>query len=674
MERRSVPQISPLKHHATIRITKQADMTSAPIPKLPSALIHNPRQRDAVAFEAALKLAGMARVPAIQQPPPVLKRRATDSDLSEILRMTAERLQDGQRSSRRQTIFIHSKYGDPEIQEHWLSDSRRSSPTKTQRSAPVIMCEELDAVETSISGMQHTEHPPIPRHKRQASQVSIISDPDSLVAARRVSQPDHTTPLSSPSRNINIVEPQSREESQALPRPFSVASAESSALSTLYSEEGEQDAAAEGSRQAALDTLTSRTRRTSGGNSSESPAPYNTKRGTLGEVTFPRPLQKTEPDVPPNAIEPLRPRKTSLQFTIHAMDDADDPFTAKTPHSQDPLRLSQVFTPVPPSRDFEDHEKTTIVDTGFYPVVEVTRPLETPTPSPKSHRVIPLPIGLRTMTSSPTLGMTKRQPSPAFSEGGLSSVYESYGSSEGGTLDQSTATLITVLTNETQSTSGRMSWMSNRASCGAGDWKQSEPRHQVERLTSQASFYSQDQDQESEQDTVPPMLAPTQTNSHVANAVVELRRMNSTVSCTSGYSSVSVESNPVLVMARGGGFSPGKTGGGGKNYLAMGSPERVVNRNGPGRDIPCPGLARSGGRSRRGTIMGGGRVGSDGRREEPKGMLGEGCCNNVGKDKKRKMKIVEHDDDEEGYDILRLYDEKGFLKNSPLPRGQVDGL
>ncbi|KAJ2974291.1 hypothetical protein NUW58_g8704 [Xylaria curta] len=60
----------------------------------------------------------------------------------------------------------------------------------------------------------------------------------------------------------------------------------------------------------------------------------------------------------------------------------------------------------------------------------------------------------------------------------------------------------------------------------------------------------------------------------VTNAVAELRRMNSQVSCVSAHSTATTNiTSPTLPALRGGGCSPGKKGatGGAKNYLSLGS-------------------------------------------------------------------------------------------------------
>jgi hypothetical protein len=196
------------------------------------------------------------------------------------------------------------------------------------------------------------------------------------------------------------------------------------------------------------------------------------------------------------------PNEVSSHFAIHTVDHeiiaatsaaADDCFMTKTPSLQDlPLRLSQVFTPIPTaacfgapphssSRDYEDDVRpkrtpsATMSPTAHIRVRK--QAIGTPTPSPKHHErrvpsIVPPPQILRPMTSSPTRGgsrlavtetFSRRQPSPVESDGSLSSVYDGDGVEAGGeshsisasgessaatTLNHSTATLITVPSRE----------------------------------------------------------------------------------------------------------------------------------------------------------------------------------------------------------------------------------
>ncbi|KAK6211875.1 hypothetical protein LQW54_005576 [Pestalotiopsis sp. IQ-011] len=829
-------QDSPLKpgQHNTVRIAIPSAVVSAPIlpvPKPPSAMINNPRHRggnslnnnstvavgvlnDAAQLLAAREGNSSANtnnkiLAPIPQRPSVPKHSATDSELSEILRMTTERLQDGKRSSRRQTMLIRSRTDGTETltyEQHSTTansnnsnmavmnltvnvgdgSSRTASPTKSQKSAPAaIACAELEANEVASPGKScsssshHTseqqQQQATPkrqhRHSRQMSQVSLASEADSLLTMRGTTyQPEHTTALSSPSRNKNVnnvnvkpmYEPAARREDapqqqqQQKARPSSAASSHaSSALSTLYSEDEE----------AAQQSSSLQTRMFPLGEAGE--RPYNPKRGTLGQmVPYPGGSSRPLPD-PRGGAEDLHagvdawmPPETSLHFTIYPMDhdgnddeeDDNDPFTAKAP-SPDPVRLSQVFTPIPSSTfDFssggggEDMDPgwSSIGDRGgedpLYPTVRVTKPT-TPTPSPKNNHsrrstaaaaalVFPPPQNLRPVISSPTLGGRRqpRQPSPAVSEGGLSSVYESYAGSERAN-NYSTATLSTVPTDESAAHGGRPSVprKMDAASYGA-----TETRPHVDRKPSGDSVYSQDQDADphnrpglgldlglglqqhdpchfprhaddadDDEDDVPPLTAPNSqcTSQLLAQTVAELRRMNSSVSAASGVSSVATaegnnnnngngSASPTLPAMRGGGSSPGKRPAGTRNYLAVGgggSPRCAARPISQGSSTSEAGIpARTGTRSRRGTMVGGSAAGlagpaargADGGRPMS-GILREGSGGNLGgpeggrTDKEKQLARLQARLAEAAgtsSESLGLYDDKGFLRSSPLAR------
>ncbi|KAI0145026.1 hypothetical protein BJ166DRAFT_583206 [Pestalotiopsis sp. NC0098] len=593
-------QDSPLKpgQHNTVRIAIPSAVVSAPIlpvPKPPSAMINNPRHRggnsasnnnnnnsvavgvlnDAAQLLAAREGSSAAAsttnkiLAPIPQRPSVPKHSATDSELSEILRMTTERLQDGKRSSRRQTMLIRSRTDGTETltyEQHSTttnntdnmammnltvnvgdSGGRTVSPTKSQKSAPAALaCAELEANEVASPGKScsSSQHPPDQqqgtpkrqhRHSRQMSQVSLASEADSLLTMRGTTyQPEHTTALSSPSRNnVNNVNakqmyeptarrentPQQQQQQPQKARPSSAASSHaSSALSTLYSED--EEAAQSSNLQTRMFPLAEPGER-----------PYNPKRGTLGQMVSYGSSSSSRPLPDPRGgaddlhagLDAWLPRETSLQFTIYPMDhddngddgeDDNDPFTAKAP-SPDPVRLSQVFTPIPSSTfDFStgggediDPRWSNLGDRGvedpLYPTVRVTKPT-TPTPSPKNNNsrrmtaaslVFPPPQNLRPVISSPTLGgrqrqQRQRQPSPA-----ASSVYESYADSERATLDNNNYSTVTVPSNESAALGGGGGGQSSvPRKMGAASYDAAEPRPHVDREASGDSVYSQDQD------------------------------------------------------------------------------------------------------------------------------------------------------------------------------------
>ena len=199
--------------------------------------------------------------------------------------------------------------------------------------------------------------------------------------------------------------------------------------------------------------------------------------------------------------------------------------------------------------------------------------------------------------------------------------------------------------------------------------------------------------------------------------------MNRQVSATSGYGSASasgadggakvgIEPEPApsstLPALRGGGFSPGRNKGGGRNYLAMGgsptgSPGSARNKSlesspvsgGMDRkEVQRRSLGSSVGRARRGTVTLGGadgglaeQVRGDRDASRHSGVLREGGGGNVGagaaagsrqqqapKPPKhafmtRASQLVREEKELLGrasVESLGLYDEQGFLKSSPL--------
>ena len=323
--------------------------------------------------------------------------------------------------------------------------------------------------------------------------------------------------------------------------------------------------------------------------------------------------------------------------------------------------------------------------------VAAEQPAPSPARPSSTATIIPPPQRLRPIISSPTLGGGSEgtETSPVMSETGLSSVYDSYADTED-VIRGSATSLVTVPTVtglpikhnsvavRQDAPSGRESRVGFRASSGSEKYyvqATTEVEIRADGVDSAAatgprsprtilrmpqakrgSRDSQDSDRSrySQDDVLPPLLlTPTKQNKlnvtananaggclGVAGAVAELRRMNSQVSNTSGYSSASASGadggsgakaapSPTLPALRGGGFSPGRNKGGGRNYLAMGgsptgSPKSARNksaesspvRGGGGMDRKEVQRRSFGGvpaaRARRGTVTLGGSV-DDGR-------------------------------------------------------------
>lgn len=743
VEMEAVPRFSvrqPLHHSGSVNpqiIGPRPQRAPVPATALPNPQFHN----DA-AMNAAQQLAGRARVPYLDvgangRRHAGLQQGNTDAELQAILRRTAERLQDGNPSTRRQTMMMmptslsssglleQSRQGPNHEQEcgrgHTHLDDMPPSPAKGQKSAPA----ELEGCSPRV----HHDPPqsgPAPwqthrrTHSRQisvsqvsqvsqisrVSRVSMLSEADSLAAtpSRRVSQGDGlSTALSSPSRIAQKTP--SYPQQELLQRSYSSVSDQSSALSTVYSEE-------EGTPSILrLDDCPKREDRVAGtvmpgalqageafygaqmrgdmdvGNDerkqgpeghiqiNQGPRPSHTRNGTLGQLSPSTTRRRVEfASVREDGIEQRVARSSPMAsptFMLQAhQDTTEDPFTTcKTPTRASPQRLSQVFSPLPaelPGDAINSSADTAEQTSG------------TPTPSRSRKRVLPPPHRLNPGTNSSTLAHDynarfqiqppSREASPAASESALSSVYNSYSYSrctdsvEGSQAlaRLSNTTMLTVPPTEASSTKSKWdeeispatSTESRVEDCGTesnqGRFQSAHERlhnavsgasmntHAVSLLVPSAmdnsslsmgytledtprssqpvrdislsgvsnisgeSAYSQDEDG---QDRLAPLIpfhsAMTASGRHamrVTSAVAELRRMNSQVSCVSGYSTATTNvggdmeiTSPTLPALRGGGFSPGKKGAGGgtRNYLSLGG--RLNHQNGESQ----PGSAES---------------------------------------------------------------------------------
>ncbi|KAI1405719.1 hypothetical protein F4819DRAFT_509443 [Hypoxylon fuscum] len=711
------------------------------VAKSPPDIIQNPRFRNRVSFQAAQHLAGSARLPApisIPQAPfhrqPILKHSATETELAEILRMTAERLQDGHRSTRRQTLmmpyrpgFLTPGYLTPGVYQSDQRDSYMNlpyepssgevSPVKSHKSAPATMTyAELEGSAPKPPSPQRQLQ--TPRHSRQISMISMVSEPDSLVASRRESIPDVRTALSSPSRATRSNEPTpSPEGSKQQARPFSNGSSMSSALSTLYSMEeasirsppmGDLDfddstpmntphRSAE-KKLSAYEIFNGTPNPEDGDKSpkfrfpeDDTPAPLRIRRGTLGRANVPGGMPASAPTSPVKDRESTRLPKSRSSWAVHDLGDASDPFTTlQTP--QNPARLSKVFSPLPaeiPSRE---------------PSIKESQPLETPTPSPSRKRALPMPTPTPTALRSPRTILNspsaERPGSPAVSEAGLSSVYDSYNythteapslrtasNSSGESESDSTVTLTTLPTtvgggSPARSAAARLLSRSpgsggraSRVGFRVPDYHQAAPPRLVS--DSSVSRYSQDDADAdmSDEDQVPPLQKAATLKSsksvRLSTTVAELRRMNSQIS------TVSVESTAsnTLPAMRGGGFSPGRQGGGGKNYLSLGggllrSPEKFAQPSASFAQSVSPIRRSTITRSRRGTVVLQGRSPTKQDPESTRDVLREGSPS------KLRASGIKHTSQlltqatrlrygDAGFkrgSVESLYDQQGFLK------------
>ncbi|KAI1178416.1 hypothetical protein F4777DRAFT_594662 [Nemania sp. FL0916] len=479
------PVHRPLQHGRGGHVISPGTQRGPPPP--PRAPLPRSQSYNDVAMSAAQQLAGRARVPyldigATRQRHSGPPQSNTDAELQAILRRTAERLQDGNRSARRQTLMPQSAsssgrsgqrgggnqgYRPSNVEQQVCQGDLPPSPTRSQKSAPADL-ESCDGKtqQTPSSSSSQKNNAPWQTHRRSysrqishISQVSMLSEADSLavLTSKRGSYADGLqTALSSPSRSAQTSPSYTRQV--MFERSYTPMSEESSALSTVYSEEegtpsilrlddpptnGRKETGTRDFAEAIMSPKgESAGREQDRTNPNNSPRRYRARTGTLGQA-LPDGLQARPKSalMRPDGMEkpPARPLPaTPTTFILKSPHlTAEDPFAeSETPTRATPHRLSAVFSPVPavPARGTAS------------PSAQMEGEVSgSPTPTVSRRRVVPPPHRLRpgTTSSSPTqhetLPQQQRQqqqiqiqqsPSRATSltasESGLSSVYESY--------------------------------------------------------------------------------------------------------------------------------------------------------------------------------------------------------------------------------------------------------
>ncbi|KAK8004176.1 Prenyltransferase and squalene oxidase [Apiospora arundinis] len=574
--------------------------TIVPIPQPPPlAVTQTTKTTHTIAFEAAQQLAGKSRLPETQRPP---RNCASATDLSEILQLTAARLQDGRRSPRRQTMFAASTSRTTQqvvrFEEVHMVDSDALSPVRNQRSAPAVL--ELDAAETSplkglpTPGMKYqNSHDRHVSQMSHVSQFSMVSEADSLVVSNRGSQPDMQTALSSPSRHARAKEMAQVEQQAQEPRP-NTSGSESSALSTLYSVDEELEASQANNPSMARKADTRTTYQSNDMYEKSPKFPFQNggsprisklRRGTLGQ--FHGPETYASPRI--SGIVTQSPGQGS-QATGNTRPIFHIFFVPGNTHCPETG---------PKSRDSSLSMKPK-------PLARANKGAQSPTPSSKSLRItLPPPYVLRPGPPAQNV-YERRHSATSSSRNSGSSANESSSNNGSGvaittTIGYSTTTLMTMPgpqgspTSPDERPASRAGFRCDDRLSASDDALEDEERDVVRsmprsmfhvkqtRLPSGSSVYSQEEKEEKE-DQLPP-LRNNRDSTQINNLVAELRRMNSQISQASCYSTASTASSntlapvtsPTLPALRGGGFSPGKksgVSGASRNYLAVGSPER----------------------------------------------------------------------------------------------------
>ncbi|KAI1753574.1 hypothetical protein F4782DRAFT_81310 [Xylaria castorea] len=434
---------------------------------VPSATPSYPRSYNNTASGAAQQLVGRAPVPSFdigvgEQRYSRLQQRNTDRELQAILRRTAERLQDGNRSTRRQTLMLPSPSSSPARvpgqttrggpdQDYWcgkdhtyLPGSAAPSPTRSQKSAPAVMLQsELEGCSSRIQQGPSQGGAPWQTHRRtytreishvsqQMAQIPMLPKPDNLVATptRRRSQADilHTA-FPSPSRSMQT--PPSHPQQELSPRSYSPASEKSSALSTVYSEEEDglptsapqlEDIPGGGSemeRQAMAQALRAsdafcgeQTQRDGDAETGEGrreiqdilqtsygPQPFHKRNGTLERI-FPNSVQTTASSPSERQVGTEQP---AARFSPHTMPTIQ---TLQT-KIQDPFTTCTTPNRLTPQRlsQFFSPLPAKPPSHTMNSSVDITEPNSgTPTPSPSHRRVVPPPHRLRPGANALTPG------------------------------------------------------------------------------------------------------------------------------------------------------------------------------------------------------------------------------------------------------------------------------
>lgn len=545
---------------------------------------------------------------------------STDSELSQILKGTERRLQEGVVTGAGSSMRRSRTSMSPPKRALAPSAMSRSSSNTVSRAGT------NESSATLVGTASRTPSPPKPSrfgagHARQDSQNSNVSDPDSLLGDSTTG-PDHYHGLTSPTK---LSQPQRQHQPQMIMRRPSVAGSMASSAESALSdidERNSEDAADETPMTAPGNSIPANMNKIAGFTGDSGPiddpfvslrnSPAGSERGARGRVLpvsravhafndAPR-LQGGPPtrsditvyalrsDSPLSAISgnsrspDLRPRRYSNS------NDKTPPTSVskmQTPQHSQRAGSAAVYTPAPPTsavssssnlhrrqlstvHDVDDDEDET---TMSIPGLSLTSPSEKDKNSPVSKRV----SDMRARPSSPTLGRGREKtpdippPSPALPRNTprLSSLYEFYSD-----LPADNQSFSSVSTHRRAAGEVRKISDGSTSSSRYSD---------LERIkTNILNEINRDVLQKNAQPfqtvrLVPPEDGPMPA---VSSTVAELRRMNSQVSSTY-YSDGSAANSPVLPTLReeetGKFVSPPRKREAARNYLSLGiSPRSAV--------------------------------------------------------------------------------------------------
>lgn len=644
---------------------------------------------------------------------------ATDTELSQILRGTEKRLQEGvvtgSGSSARRTRVSTSPPKKGALAPSAMSRNAHNMAPRAQTNESSV---------TLVGTASRTPSPPKPiksgaGHARQDSQNSVMSDPDSLLA-EVTPNPEHYHGLTSP---VKAGSAQRQQQPQLITRRPSVAASmisdADSALSDI-DERPSEDAGDEARMMHASGNsgAASMSRKPDERSLMDDPfvssknSPTSSERGTKGRVTpvartvhafndAPR-LQggpPTKSDITIFALRSESPLSTisgnsrSPDLRPHRYSNPNDKPSPVSPAGgakiQTPQHLLRsgnvtVYAPAPTSAvsstsNLHRRQLSTVhdVDDDEYdnsmsvPGLSLTSPSDKDKDSPGTRRI----NDVRARPSSPTLGRSREKtpdfppPSPALPRitPRLSSLYEFYSDFPTDNMSFSSMGSQRRAAGEVRKISGDSSSSSSRYS--DLDRIKTNILHDINRDVLQKGEQQQQQQAFSTVRLVPPEDDPVPG---VSLMVAQLRRMNSQVS-TTYHSDGSAADSPVLPTLReetGRFVSPPRKREAARNYLSLGTSPRSAGKGTPGAGAGG-GRYREGQNDKENERVSGGRV-----QKTSKLELGDGPVLRAGvtgprvldASTRRHLRAGEGSPERRSSDSLGLYDKDGFLI-SPERRG-----
>ncbi|KAI1437517.1 hypothetical protein GGR50DRAFT_77490 [Xylaria sp. CBS 124048] len=472
-------RIEPLKRVASLSVYRDRIVRSV---RQQTGSVHghgHGHGHSSVVMNAACQLAGKARVPSLDivRRHPGASNSAGDAEVQAILRQTAEKLQDGDRSNRRRTVMLpispaSGGLKSPERKGRVMPGGGTPSSTQNRKSAPSLMVNSDISIGSPQRPAQTATAAPWQSHRRShAQQVAYVPPPRPVSSL--------TSPVSIPPKLPSQPTPPSKRNSQAdvlaspirivpssplqlqqpyEPYPYSPVSEQSSALSTVYSEEegspstntstgcsslptrGGSEVSGTSTIAQALRASYPRLSNDDGSRKVEGRfvgATYNNPAGPWPRLPGARKAAMTQKLGPPNTPavvsgsvgcadktitkSPADNRNSlkNVPSSLTRQSLQEDPFT--TPARPTSQRLSQACPPLPAKPN-----ATTPPVSPVSPTSSLSRKRMTPSPLRSCPSTGNSPLSEKRGNPQYQTQSFIREPSPVISESGLSSVYESY--------------------------------------------------------------------------------------------------------------------------------------------------------------------------------------------------------------------------------------------------------